>query len=140
MADLKAFFAQNRVKQENVKFVVSKRFLDEQGKPMEWELRALDTEESEAIKRECTRRVKVGGNRYTVEVDEDKLGGKMAAACVVYPDLNDAALQDSYKVMGADQLLKKMLSMGEYAVLAKKITEINDLNTSLEELVDEAKN
>lgn len=140
MADLKAFFAQNQVKQENIKFVVSKRFLDEQGKPIEWELRALGTEESEAIKRECTRRVKVGGNRFTVEVDEDKMGGKMAAACVVYPDLNDAALQDSYKVMGADQLLKKMLSMGEYAILAKKITELNGLNESMDDLVEEAKN
>lgn len=140
MADLKAFFAQNQVKQENIKFVISKRFLDEQGKPIEWELRALDTEESEAIKKECTRRVKVGGNRFAVEVDEDKMGGKMAAACVVYPDLNDAALQDSYKVMGADQLLKKMLSMGEYATLAKKITELNGLNESMDDLVEEAKN
>lgn len=140
MADLKAFFAQNRVQQENMKVVISKRFLNENGDPMEWELRAISTDESEAIKKDCTRRVKVGGNRYTMEVDEDKLAGKMAAACVVFPDLNDATLQDSYKVMGADQLLKKMLSMGEYAALAKKITEINDLNTSMDELVEEAKN
>ena len=140
MADLKAFFAQSRVKQENIKVAISKRFLDENGNPIEWEIRAISTEESEAIKKDCTRRVKVGGNRYTMETDEDKLAGKMAAACVVFPDLNDAELQNSYKVMGADQLLKAMLSMGEYATLAKKITEINDLNTSMEDLVEEAKN
>lgn len=140
MADLKAFFAQNRVKQENVKVAISKRFLDDNGKPIEWELRVVDTDEQEAIKKDCTRRVKVGNNRFTTEVDEDKLAGKMAAASVVFPNLNDAELQTSYGVMGADQLLKKMLSIGEYGLLAKKITAINDLDTSMDDLVEEAKN
>lgn len=140
MADLKAFLAQNKLKQENVKFVVSKQFVDETGKPVEWELRKLDPEENEAIKKECTRRVKVGFNQFTSEVDEDKMGWKSMAASVVYPNLNDAELQDSYKVMGADQLLKKMLSLGEIAALSRKIAEINGFGESMEDLVEEAKN
>ena len=66
--------------------------------------------------------------------------GKLVVACVVYPDLNDAALQDSYGAMGADTLVKKMLTAGEYAALLEKVQEINGYDKDMSELVDEAKN
>ena len=50
MSSLSGFLAQNAVKAENVKHVVSKRFLDEKKKPIEWEIRCLTTDEDEAIK------------------------------------------------------------------------------------------
>lgn len=139
MADLKGFFAQNAVKLENVKFVLSKRFLDENGKPHEWELKTLDAGESETIRKECTRRVKVG-NQHTMEIDNEALAIKMMVASIVFPNLNDKALQDTYGVMGAEQLLKKMLTIGEYSALSSKISEINGFNESMGDLVDEAKN
>lgn len=40
--NLTAFLAQNAVTVENTKVVVSKRFLDENKKPIEWEVRALN--------------------------------------------------------------------------------------------------
>lgn len=140
MADLKGFFAQNTIKQDNVKFALSKRFLDENGKPYEWELRALNADESEQIRRECTRRVKVKGNQYTMEIDNEALAIKMMVASIVFPNLNDKALQDSYGVMGAEQVLKKMLNVGEYSVLSNKISEINGFGESMDELVEEVKN
>lgn len=139
MADLKGFFAQNAVKLENVKFVLSNRFLDENGKPHEWELRTLDAGESETIRKECTRRVKVG-NQYTMEIDNEALAIKMMVESIVFPNLNDKALQDTYGVMGSEQLLKKMLTIGEYSSLSKKISEINGFDESMNDLVDEAKN
>ena len=60
--------------------------------------------------------------------------------CVVYPDLTDAELQNSYGVMGDDNLLKKMLKSGEYAALLNKVQEINGFDITTQDLVDEAKN
>ena len=64
----------------------------------------------------------------------------MCVACTVYPNLNDAELQDSYGVKGADALLKKMLLPGEYTEYKAKVMEVNGYDMSMEELVDEAKN
>ena len=64
----------------------------------------------------------------------------MATRCVVFPNLNDKDLQDSYGVMGAEKLLKEMLKPGEYQDLIKKIQEVNGFNVSMDELVEEAKN
>ena len=61
-------------------------------------------------------------------------------ACTVVPDLNNKELQDSYKVMGADALLKTMLTPGEYADYVQKVQEVCGFDTSLQDEVDEAKN
>ncbi len=142
MSDLKAFLKQNAIQEENVKFVVSKRFLDDEGKPIEWEIRALTTEEDEAIRKACTRRVPVQGRKGMAmpETDVTEYMGKLAAECTVFPNLNDKELQDSYQVMGADILLKRMLKSGEYSDYLNRVQEINGFNISLEDQVEEAKN
>ena len=55
MGDLSCFLAQNAVKAENVKHVVSRRFLDKAGRPMEWEIQSITSTEDEALRRECTK-------------------------------------------------------------------------------------
>ena len=141
MSNFAVFMAGNAAKIETVKYVASKRF-SEKGKPVEWELRAIDSDLDEAIRKESTKRVQVPGKRgqYTPETDTDKYIGKMCVASIVYPDLNNAELQDSYGVKGADALLKKMLMPGEYTELKAKVMEVNGYDMSMEELVDEAKN
>ena len=52
----------------------------------------------------------------------------------------DKELQDSYKVMGADALLKTMLTPGEYAEYLTKIQEVCGFDTTMQDEVDEAKN
>ena len=64
----------------------------------------------------------------------------MCVACTVFPNLNDAELQDSYGVKTPDALLKKMLKPGEYTEYKAKVMEVNGYDMSMEELVDEAKN
>lgn len=135
------FLAQNKIKKENVKFVASKAFVKD-GKPIEWEIRALTSKEDDALRKMCTKQIKVMGksNVYRTEMDAPAYIGKLAAECTVYPDLNDKELQDSYGVMGADELLKAMLSPGEYAEYCNKVSEVNDFDISNDDLVDEAKN
>ena len=142
MSDFAVFMAGNAAKGDNVKYVASKRFAVK-GKPVEWEIKAVDSDMDEAIRKECTKKVPVpGGKRgqYTQEVDTDKYISKMCVTCVVYPNLNDAELQDSYGVKSGEALLKKMLLPGEYIELKTKVMEVNGYDMSMEELVDEAKN
>jgi len=141
MSNLKAFLAQNAIQEENVKYPASKRFIDA-GKPAEWEIQSVTSEEDELLRKSCTKKVQVPGKKgqYTQETDYEKYLGLLAAKCIVFPNLNAAELQDSYGVMGGDTLLKKMLLPGEYQDLLKKIQEINGFDIGMDELVEEAKN
>ena len=56
------------------------------------------------------------------------------------PNLNDKELQDSYHVMGADTLLKAMLTAGEYANYLERVQEVNGFDVPMEELVEDVKN
>ncbi|KMY49235.1 phage tail assembly chaperone [Peribacillus loiseleuriae] len=142
MSNLSAFLSQNAIKVENEKYVTSKRFVGEDGKPMEWEICAITSTEDEELRKSCTRKVPVPGkrNQFTPETDYNAYLGKLAARCTVFPNLNDAELQTSYGVMGADALLKVMLTPGEYADYLAKVQEVNGFEKSLEEAVEEAKN
>lgn len=142
MGNLSGFLAQNALKVENVKYVVSKRFLDENGQPIPWEIRCITSTEDEALRKACTKRVPVPGkrNQFTPETDYNLYLGKLAAKCTAYPNLDDAELQNSYGVMGADALLKTMLTPGEYADYLTKVQEVNGFEVTFEDAVDEAKN
>lgn len=140
MGGLSAFMAQNALKQEHVKIAVSRRFVED-GKPAEWEARALTSEEDEALRRKFTRMVQIPGkpNQFRQELDTNGYMAAVAAACTVYPDLDDAGLQDSYGVMGAEHLLKRMLLPGEYADFVEAVEKLNGFS-AFEDQVDDAKN
>ncbi|GAB6107816.1 phage tail assembly chaperone [Fusibacter bizertensis] len=138
---LSAFLAQNAETIEVMAYVASRRF-KEKGKAVAWQLKPVTSEVDEQLRKSCTRQVEIPGKRgrFTKDTDYDKYLGKLAVECIIYPDLNSQELQDSYKVMGADALLKKMLLPGELQDLFNKIQEINGYETTMDELVDEAKN
>ena len=140
--NLSAFLAENAFSVENVKFAASKRFMGDDGKPMLWEIKTITGTEDEALRKSCAKRVPIPGkkNQYQKDTDYDMYLGKLAVACTVFPDLNNKELQDSYKVMGADVLLKTMLTPGEYADYVQKVQEVCGFDTSLQDEVDEAKN
>ena len=141
MSDFSIFMAGNAENNKIVNYVASKRFA-KGGKPVEWQIKAIDSDLDEALRKECTKRVPIAGKRgqYNQETDTDKYLAKMCVACTVYPDLNDVELQNSYGVLSADALLKKMLLPGEYTEYKAKVMEVNGYDMSMEELVDEAKN
>ena len=142
MGTLSAFLAENALPVENIKFAASRRFLSPDKKPMEWEIKAISSTEDEALRKACTKRVPVPGkkNQFQRELDADAYLGKLAVACTVFPNLNDKELQDSYKVMGGDVLLKAMLTPGEYADYLTKIQEVCGFDETLQDEVDEVKN
>lgn len=140
--NLSAFLAENALAVENVKFAASKRFMGDDGEPVLWEIKTITGTEDEALRKSCAKRVPVPGkkNQYQKETDYDMYLGKLAVACTVFPNLNDQELQDSYKVMGADALLKTMLTPGEYVDYLTKVQEVCGFDASFQDEVDEAKN
>lgn len=142
MSDLSMFFAENVMKEEHIKYVASKRFLGTNGKPMEWEICCITSEEDEQLRRDSTKKIPIPGKRgqYTRETDYDIYLGKLGVKCVTFPNLNNVEFQNSYGVMGAEALLKTMLRPGEYSDLIAKVQEINGFNETFDEIVDEAKN
>lgn len=135
---LSAFFAQNVASEIVEEVVVSNRFKENE-KPIPWRLRSMTEDENEAIRKSCQRKVKDKGI-VSYETNTDEYMAKLVVASVVFPDLKDAELQKSYGVMGADQLLRKMLLPGEYATLVQKVQEINGFDKDINDLADEVKN
>lgn len=139
---LSAFLKQNAEKIENEKVVISDRFKDENGVSIPFEIRVMTNGEDSELRKKCTKKVQVPGKKgmFTNETDYEAYVGLQAVNCVVYPDLKDSELQDSYGVMGELALLKAMLTLGEYANLLEEVQKINGFDKDMQELVDETKN
>ncbi|MFL8268073.1 phage tail assembly chaperone, partial [Clostridioides difficile] len=59
MGDLNAFLSQNAIKVENRKYVASERFIGEDGKAIEWELKAIDSDRDRQLRKDSTIRVPI---------------------------------------------------------------------------------
>ena len=134
MSNVHQFFKEHRRQQKNVKYAASSLFLDEAGKPIEWELRVLPTKKVEEIKWNAM-------NNKTGRLDAQKMAIDMTVASVVFPPLRDAELQDSYGVKNARDLLYELLTSAELDNLESKVMEIcGYLDSGIDRLAGEAKN
>ena len=140
MRDLSAFLRGNAAEVENTSFPASGRFTGADGEALLWELRCVSSTEDEEIRRASARRSGSGRGQSASETDVSLYLGRLAARCTVFPDLSDKALQDSYSVMGADNLLRAMLTPGEYAEYLRQVQKICGFDVPFDHLVDEAKN
>lgn len=138
---LSAFLAQNAKKVDNRKIALSPRFVDENGKTMEWEITCITAAENQKLRKDCLHSVPVSGKRgqYTQEMDTAQYQAKLVARCTVFPDFNDAELQESYGVMGAEPLIGTMLTPAEFDSLLLAIMDLCGF-TGENDLVSDAKN
>ena len=135
MNSLAAFLHPAKV--ENKKVVISNRFV-ENGKPVEWEIRAISEKENGSLERKCT---KVDRKTGVQQLDRVAFGHALAAAGVVFPDLNNAELQKAYGTLGAENVLEKMLTVGEFAKLTEEVSKLSGLDTEdINDNIEEAKN
>lgn len=139
---LSAFLYQNALKTPNRRVAVSPRFLDENGEAALWEIRCITGAQDEELRRACLIQVPVPGkkNQFQRETDYEKYLGELASICTVQPELTSAELQNSYGVMGAQALLKTMLTPGEYSGYLELVQELNGFDKPFEAEVTEAKN
>jgi hypothetical protein len=131
MSELAAFFKQNKPEKKNEFFPASKDFVDKDGKPLLWELRHIPTVTMKRIESACT----IIKGKGKVEFDADLYNRKKVAAAVVYPDLRNAELADSY--MGdysqedrtPENLIVLMLDdPREFNALLAKVNEMEGVN------------
>lgn len=127
MSELAAFFKQNKPEKKNEFFPASKDFVDAEGKPIMWELRHIPTVTMKRIEADCTT-IKGKGK---VEFNAELYNRKKVAAAVVYPNLRNAELVDSYMAgysqedRTPENLIVLMLDdPQEFNALLKKINEM----------------
>ena len=129
--DVSLFFANKAAAVKDTKFAVSERFKGQDGKAIEWSLHPVTCQKEKEIKKRCTK-----GNTF----DQISYTEQLTAETVAEPNIADAALQDSYHVMGKTALLEAMLTSGEFNKLMLKALDVNGLGQPLAEMVKEAKN
>lgn len=143
MTSLSNFLKQNKSARKNIKYVASKEFCDEDGLAIEWELRSLTTKDDERIREECTTWIpsKKNPNVTFPKMNTKEYISKMLVNSVVYPDLHNAELQDSYGVKTTEDLLYELIdNPGEYADFGAFVQNLNGFNISFDEKVQEGKN
>lgn len=136
------FMKKNKVHRNNVKYAATKSLLDENGKPLLWELKPLTTKQNEDLRDKCTVDVPVSGkpNLFRPKLVTKMYVAKLIAASVVYPDLYNKELQDSYGVTTPEDLLLEMVDdPAEYNEFVKFVQDMSGFE-SMSEKVDEAKN
>ena len=117
--------------------VVSDRFVDENGKPATFKIRALTQEENDTIASAATRVVEKNGQRveYLDSVDYVR---RLVVAATVEPDLTSKELCDAYGVVSPKMVAVKMLLAGEYNSLVAEITGLSKVSIKARE--DDVKN
>lgn len=109
--------------------------------PFPFVIRSITEGENKAIRRSCQ---KITFDKKThqkqTEVDKDLYNNRLIIACCVDPNFKDAELQSKYGVMGAEDLIDKILNPGQYTDLLLAIQEINGFTADINELKEEAKN
>ena len=143
MSKFSRFMRANKVEKKNERYAPTRSLCNENGKPLEWEFKHITSKENEALRDECTIEVPVTGkpNMFRPRVQSGKYIRKMITASVVYPDLYDAQLQDSYGVKTPEELLLAMVDdPGEYNELTAFMQRFQGFDTSFNDKVEEAKN
>lgn len=140
---LSSFLMQNALKTEHELIQVSDRFVDpETGEAEFWEIRALDAAEQDECEKRATKMVRVGKtDRYEAKTDNVLFGMYTVTKAVVYPNLLDKELQESYGVQTPEALLNRMLKPGERSILINACNKLNGyVNPGVDEAIDESKN
>lgn len=107
----KCFYKERKPDWAEQEILLSGRF-GEGAEVVRWKIRQMSQRENEEIWR------KSGG-------DAKKYERMVLAESVVFPDLKDVGLQGKYKAFGADKVLIRMLSAGEYERLKEAVEAIN---------------
>ena len=113
--------------EEEKEIVISNRFLDENGAPVPFKIRALSQEETDAITKKATRQMKING-QTTEKLDSVGFSHRMVVAATVEPDFTSKEICDHFGVMDPLLVPGKMLLSGEYAKLMQEISALSGFN------------
>jgi hypothetical protein len=143
MSKFSLFMKENKAERKNGFYAATESIKDENGKPVLWEFKHIDSKQNNALRADCTKEVPITGKpgAYRQKTDTDQYMAKLIAASTVYPDLYDSELQDSYGVSKPEELLYALVDdAGEYQDLMLWVQKFQGFTKSFDETVDEAKN
>ena len=132
MDSLKNFLHPKR--KENIRFVLSDSFADEQCNPLEWEMRQIRAKEGMEISRDC---------EGTPDIETMAL---YIAEALVMPNLKSTEIVDAMaqehngKIMSPAEILLELVTDGEFAKLVRIYNQHNQETMDFQELKEEAKN
>lgn len=122
------------VRKPNTKFVLSDAFVDDEGKPLEWEMRQIGAKEGVELAKE------------TEDLSGTETLTYYIAASLVTPNLKAKEIVDDYaekhngKIGSPVEILLELVTDGEMAKLINIYLEHSKATTNFAELVEEAKN
>lgn len=139
--NLSAFLKQNVEVVNETEYVASKRIKGADGDPIAWKIKTLATDETEKMRKKYTKRITDRITRQSEErFDATAYNEDVLSKAITYPNLYDAELQDSWGVTEPVDLVKAMLTPGEYADLLAAVTEAQGYDVGMEDKVKEVKN
>lgn len=112
--------------------VISDRFLDEDGRPVPFRIRALSQEENDRLVRAATRVETRNGQRIEY-LDSVDYAQRTVVAATVEPDFSSKELCDTYGVVSPQLAPGKMLLAGEYNRLMQAIHKLSGLESDVME-------
>lgn len=135
MGKLTEFLTANKVDSNITTEVEIKPF------PYPFVVKTITEAENKLIRKSCqTTEFNKKTHQKEVTTDSQLYVSKLVVACTVDPCFKDAELQAAYGVVGAEALVEKLLTPGQYAALVQAVNDLNSFDTDMQELVDEAKN
>lgn len=143
MSKFAKFMKANKVVKENEFYAVTASLCDDNGEPLKWEFRHLSSKENNDIRENCMfdEPVKGRANMYRPKLKTNQYIQKILTSSIVFPDLYDKELQDSYGVSTPEALLYEMVDdPGEYNDLIAFVQKLQGFDASFNDKVEEAKN
>ncbi len=132
MSTFKAFFKEEITEIEPIKIKLA-RF------KQEIEVKPLSPEKQEELI-DSSQKTRINSKgKMEKYVSQGKYARLLVINTMIVPDLEDAALQKNYGVLGAENLLNVMFTADEVNEIIKKLSEESEME-NLEDLTEKAKN
>ena len=138
--NLTAFLKNNVEIVNQVEYVASNR-IKAGDEPVAWKINVLQNKVIDKLRNRYTKMIKDGKTGVTREkFDSQGFNDAMLLESIVFPNLDDMELQDSWCVNDPLELVKAMLTPGEYADLLNAVVEAQGFEVGMDEKVRAVKN
>lgn len=138
--NLTAFLKNNVEIVNQVEYVASNR-IKAGDEPVAWKINVLQNKVIDKLRNRYTKVIKDGKTGVTREkFDSQGFNDAMLLESIVFPNLDDMELQDSWGVNDPLELVKAMLTPGEYADLLNAVVEAQGFEVGMDEKVRAVKN
>ena len=118
MSQLSAFLHPVTVQQEK-EFVLSKRFVNEDGSLAKVRIRSLTQAENEKLRKLCTKTIK-----GTEHFDADEYGHRLIVAATIEPDFSSEEMCKAVGAADPAMIPAHIFTAGEYARLSREIMKL----------------